>query len=654
MVSLKLGLLGAFEVRDKADRPVVISAKKTRGLLAFLAFSPTVPRERLANVLWSDRGDVQARSSLRQALASLRKDLGPAYAFCVTIDDEKVSLDPVHIETDAVAFQELARLEKVESLRGALSLYRGQLLEDTTINDPAFEEWVTSKRAALHDLAVSTIEKLWGMENGSARVQLAKRLVEVEPLKEFSHLALMQSYADMREDGLALQHYSTCRNLLKSELGITPGRDIESLRQRLMERGQARPAPADDTTAVVNSAPVPPEKPSIAVLPFQNLSGDSAQDYFADGVVEEIIVALSRLHWLFVIARNSSFAYKGKSVDVKQVGRELGVRYVLDGSLRKSADKVRITGELIDATTGAHIWADRFEGRLEDIFALQDQMTASVVGEIAPRLQQAEIDRVQRKPTDSLDAYDHFLRGLANLHKWTREGNDAALTHFYRAIELDPNFAAAHGLAARTYVQRNSGGWMNDFVKESAEGELLARRAVDLGHDDAVALSTGGFALSDICGAVDDGDAYVERALALNPNLASAWLFSGWVKASKGEAPLALERLAYAKRLSPNDPQDFSRQGAMSFAHFVAGNYLEGLACAEAALRIKPNFLFPLLSTAICAALAGRNEQARKAMALIRQIDPTLRISLVSTYQTMRPEDFVRWKEGLRLAGMLE
>jgi adenylate cyclase len=145
---------------------------------------------------------------------------------------------------------------------------------------------------------------------------------------------------------------------------------------------------------------------------------------------------------------------------------------------------------------------------------------------------------------------------------------------------------------------------------------------VDLGHDDAVALSTGGFALSDICGAVDDGDAYVERALALNPNLASAWLFSGWVKASKGEAPLALERLAYAKRLSPNDPQDFSRQGAMSFAHFVAGNYLEGLACAEAALRIKPNFLFPLLSTAICAALAGRNEQARKAMALIRQIDP--------------------------------
>ncbi|WP_119272036.1 BTAD domain-containing putative transcriptional regulator [Taklimakanibacter deserti] len=654
MASLKLGLLGSFEVRDRADLPVVISAKKSRGLLALLAFSPSIPRERLANLLWSDRGDAQARSSLRQALASLRKDLGPVYASCVSIDDERVSLDPAHVETDAAVFQELARLEKAESLRTALSLYRGPLLEDTTIDDPAFEEWITSKRAALHDLAVATFEKLWGMENGSARVRLAKRLVEIEPLKEFSHLALMQSYADTGEDGLALQHYSACQNLLRSELGIAPGRDIEILRQRLLERGQAKPAPGTDMTVAVNSAPVLPDKPSIAVLPFQNLSGDPGQDYFADGVVEEIIVALSRLHWLFVIARNSSFAYRGRSVDVKQIGRELGVRYVLDGSLRKSADKVRITGELIDAATGAHIWADRFEGRLEDIFSLQDQMTASVVGEISPRLVQAEIDRVQRKPTDSLDAYDHFLRGLANLHKWTREGNDAALTHFYRAIELDPNFATAHGLAARTYVARNSSGWMSDHVAEIAEAERLARRAAELGRDDAVALSSAGFALSDLCGNVDDGDAYVERALALNPNLASAWLFSGWVKAAKGEAALALERLAYAKRLSPNDPQDFSRQCAMSFAHFVASNYLEGLACAEASLRFRHPLLYPLVSITICAALAGRNDQARKAMASIRQINPTLRISRISTYQAMRPEDFVRWKEGLRLAGMPE
>lgn len=468
----------------------------------------------------------------------------------------------------------------------------------------------------------------------------------------------MQSYAEAGEDGLALQHYAACRTLLREELGIAPGAEIESLRLRLANGRDGEPAeshaPPKATAEAADAAPILPDRPSIAVLPFQNLSGDPEQDYFAEGVVEEIIIALSRLRWLFVIARNSSFAYRGRSVDMKQVGRELGVRYVLDGSIRKSADRIRITGELIDAATGAHIWADRFEGRLEDIFALQDQMTASVVGEIAPRLVQAEIERVQRKPTESLDAYDHFLRGLSNMHKWTREGNDAALSHFYRAIALDPNYAAAHALAARTYVQRNFGGWMSDRASEVAEAERLARRAAALGQDDAVALSTAGFALSDICGAAEDGDAYIEKAIALNPNLASAWLFSGWVKASKGEADVALERLAHAKRLSPNDPQDFSLQAAMAFAHFVAGRYPEGLACAESAERTKQNFLFAILVTAVCGALAGRNEDARKAMLRVRQIDPTLSFSLASTMQTMRPEDFVRWKEGLRKAGLLE
>ena len=183
-----------------------------------------------------------------------------------------------------------------------------------------------------------------------------------------------------------------------------------------------------------------PDKPSIAVLPFQNMSGDPEQEYFADGIVEDIITALSRMRWLFVIARNSSFTYKGRAVDVKQVGRELGVRYVLEGSVRKAANRVRITGQLIDASTGAHLWADRFDGALEDIFDLQDQVTASVVGAIAPKLEQAEIERAKRKPTESLDAYDYYLRGMASFHQWTREGNNEALPLFYKAIELDPRF----------------------------------------------------------------------------------------------------------------------------------------------------------------------------------------------------------------------
>jgi Predicted integral membrane protein len=249
-----------------------------------------------------------------------------------------------------------------------------------------------------------------------------------------------------------------------------------------------------DTPVTLNAPPLP-DKPSIAVLPFENISGDPEQDYFADGMVEEIITALSRLRWLFVIARNSSFAYKGRAVDVRQIGRELGVRYVLEGGVRKSGNTVRISGQLIDTATGAHLWAEHFDGGPEDIFVLQDQVTASVVGAIGPKLEQAEIERAKRKPTASLDAYDYYLRGIACVHQWTREANSEASSHFYRAIELDPNFASAYGMAARCYVQRTSGGWVTDRAQESAEAERLARRAVELGKDDAVALATGGFAL---------------------------------------------------------------------------------------------------------------------------------------------------------------
>jgi TolB-like protein len=289
-----------------------------------------------------------------------------------------------------------------------------------------------------------------------------------------------------------------------------------------------------------------PDRPSIAVLPFDSMSGDAEQDYFADGMVDDIITELSRMRWLFVIARNSSFTYKGRSVDVKQVGRELGVRYVLEGSVRKAGSRVRITGQLIDASTGAHIWADRFEGGLEDIFDLQDQVTVSVVAAIGPKLEQAEIERAKRKPTESLDAYDYYLRGLAGVHRWTREANDDALRMFYRAIELDPEFASAYGMAARCYSQRKTAGWMTDSTKEVAEAARLARQAAELGRDDPVALWTAGLTLAFVVGDLDDGATFTERALALNPNLASAWLFSGWVNVWVGEPEVAIQRFARA------------------------------------------------------------------------------------------------------------
>jgi TolB-like protein len=248
-----------------------------------------------------------------------------------------------------------------------------------------------------------------------------------------------------------------------------------------------------------------PDKPSIAVLPFQNLSGDPEQAYFADGVVEDIITALSRIRWLFVIARNSSFTDRDRGVDVKQIRQELGVGYILEGGLRKSADRVRITGQLIDTKTGAHLWAERFEGTLDDIFELQDRIATSVVGAIAPQVELAEIERAKGKPTASLNAYDCYLRGLAHVHRGSREAVEQALPLFHRSIELGPEYAAAHAMAAWCLFWRRVNGWSKDHALETAEGTRLARRAVELGRNDPVALTRGGHALAHLAGDIDGG-----------------------------------------------------------------------------------------------------------------------------------------------------
>jgi TolB-like protein len=388
-------------------------------------------------------------------------------------------------------------------------------------------------------------------------------------------------------------------------------------------------------------------------LPFLNLSGDPEQEYFADGVVEDIISALSRIRWLFVIARNSSFAYKGRAVDVKQVGRELGVRYVLEGSVRKAANHVRITGQLIDAMTGGHLWADRFAGTLGDIFELQDQITENVVGAIAPQLERAEIDRAKRKPTESLNAYDCFLRGMANLHRGTREAIDQALPLFHKAIGLDPNFASAYAMAAWCHFWRKLNGWMTDRSQEIAEGARLARRAVELGKDDAVALARSGTALHHFVGDLDGGIALLDRALVLNPNLAAAWFLGGFLRTWGGESDGAIEHFARAMRLSPLDPEMFRMQAGMALAHLFAGRFDTASSWAEKAFRDLPSFLLVVGIIAASHALAGRTDEARRAMHHLRELDPALRISNLKDWLPFhRPEDLATFADGLRRAGL--
>ncbi len=417
------------------------------------------------------------------------------------------------------------------------------------------------------------------------------------------------------------------------------------------ESASFEPAAADESAEAL----VLPDKPSIAVLPFVNLSGDPEQDYFADGVVEDIITALSRIRWLFVIARNSSFTYKRRAVDVRQVSRELGVRYVLEGSLRRTASRVRITAQLIDATTGGHLSADRFDGTLDDIFELQDQVASSVVGAMARELERAEIERAKRKPTESLDAYDYYLRGMAHLHQGTREAVDEALPLFRRAIELDPEFASAHAMAAWCHFWRKVNGWMTDRARETAEGIRLARRAEELGQDDAVALTRSGHALGHLAGDLDSGIALLDRALLLDANLAAAWFLGGFLRVWSGQPDAAVPYFERAMRLSPLDPELYRMQAGMAAAHLFAGRLDAASSWAERSFRSLPSFLMVVAIIAASHALAGRLGEARRALGRLRELDPALRVADLEDWLPIRRrEDLAILADGLRRAGLPE
>jgi adenylate cyclase len=358
----------------------------------------------------------------------------------------------------------------------------------------------------------------------------------------------------------------------------------------------------------VSTLPLP-DKPSIAVLPFQNMSGDPEQEYFADGMVEEIITALSRIRWLFVIARNSSFTYKGQAVDVKQVGRELGVRYVLEGSVRKAGGRVRITAQLIDTSSGAHLWADRFDGSLEDIFDLQDKVAISVAGVIEPTLRQAEIQRARRKRPDSLDAYDLYLRALPFAYTSMPEDADKALGFVEQAIRLDPDFAAAHAIIAWCQEQRYLRGGLDEGARAIALRH--ARLAIAMGGDDATTLAIAGL----VIGFLEPREYEIavsafDRALALSNSSALALGFSAVTRAWRGESTIAIDQAEQALRLSPSDPMSNIRYMAIAIAHFAAGRFEEAAAAASRAIQANPRFSPPYWMRAAALANLGRIDDA--------------------------------------------
>jgi TolB-like protein/Flp pilus assembly protein TadD len=399
-----------------------------------------------------------------------------------------------------------------------------------------------------------------------------------------------------------------------------------------------------------------PEKPSIVVLPFQNMTGDAEQEYFVDGMVEEITTAIARLPWLFVIARNSAFAYKGKPLDVRQTARELGVRYVLEGSVRKAANRVRITGQLIDTATDAHIWADNFDGALDDIFDLQDRVASSVAGAVEPKLRQSEIERASRKPATSLTAYDLYLRALAQSYRYTEEGLREAVVLARQALAIDPSYMpAAATISLCRWMQRVQ-GWGALSADDVGEACRLARQALEAERDDTETIWQAAMALFRLAGETAMAATALDRALALNPNAAHAWMARGNIHASRNQPEAAIAAIERARRLSPFDRYSFFYAFTVAMANFDAGRFEQAAEWADRALHDQPRLASALRLKVAALAYLGDLDEARAELMRLLAIDPKLTIADYRAYAAhFLASDVLELQiAGLRLAGMPE
>ena len=426
---------------------------------------------------------------------------------------------------------------------------------------------------------------------------------------------------------------------------------VTALQRALAKSAADRYQPIEQfVDALELKPPVQPDRPSIAVLPFDNLSGDPEQEYFADGIVEEIITGLSRIRWLFVISRNSTFLYKGRRVDAKAVGRDLGVRYILQGSVRRSGNQVRVTGQLIDTETAANVWADRFDGTLGDIFKLQDELTLSVIGAVEPTLRKAEVDRVRRKRPDSLDAYDLFLRALPLASTAIAEDADQALEFLEQAIRLEPNYAVVHALIGWCHEQRYLRAGLKPETRQAALHH--ARAAIEAGGDDALALAIGGFVIGVLGRDYETALEALDRSLALSPSSALAYGFSSIIRSLQGDDATAIAHARAGIRLGPYDPLIYLPYVGLSYGMFFTGQYLEAASAASRASAANPRFSVPRYQHTAALVRLGKVEEARAMGEVLLALQPGFTISGLVSGNITSPERMQLLAEALDQAGL--
>jgi TolB-like protein len=640
---LRIRLLGGFELGTGCGRSgAPLPGRKVRALMACLALSPGKPwqRERLMALLWSDRGEEQARASLRQALAELRRALGEPSP--LRTEHDAIGLDPAMIAVDAIEFERLAKAGKFDE---AAALYRGPLLDDHGVRDDAFEEWLRGERGRLHDLAVDLLDRLAASQAGDVAIKTAQRLLQFDPAREETHQLLMRLYAAAGQRTQALRQYQHCRETLQRELQAQPDIETERLYRQIQDEALRAPATL-----------VPPRgsKPSIAVLPFENLSGDPEQRYFSDGITDDIITELSRNHSLFVIARNSSFQYRDRAIDAKHIGRELGVQYLVEGSIRKMGSHIRIAVQLVDTGAGNHLWAERYDRELQAVFAIQDEVTTAIVAAIAGQVQAAGIDKARRKRTGSLAAYDYFLRGLEHFNRSGSDDTIPARDMFARAAEIDPDFAQAHAFLAEFLVEVFWTEVWNENLREQSRATLEhalleGQRAVALdGSDSRCHCALGWVHLARK--SFDLAAHHIDLATRLNPNDAESIARRGCLEIYTSRPEQALQSMSLAMRLNPTPPNYYWVAQGLAFYH--VRRYDEASKAFERATAWRP-YVYRYLAASN--AQLGRLGEARVLVVKSLELQPSFTLRVWTTFEPYESRaDLDLMLDGMRKAGLPE
>lgn len=556
---LRICLLGAVTI-EIGRIPVVIASKKARALLGYLVqrSGTDVARSTITGLLWSERSEEQARASLRQTLSELRTALATSGQQLISSGNESIAWAAGSAWIDTIELEKAVESHDGSLLREAVLLIRGEFMEGLSVDEAAFEHWLAGERERFRQLACTIHSRLMDHAERSGDIEEALnhglKLISLDPLQEQVHRALMRNYAAQGRHDAALAQYERCKRELSSQLGVQPESETETLMRSIKASRRNGPAIAP---AQVPPAPSLPDKPSIAVLPFTNLTSDQEQQFFADGMTEDIIGALSRIRELFVISRSSSFVYKGRAIRAEDAARELGVRYILEGSVRVAGNRVRVGAQLIDGLSGGHVWAERYEGELTDIFSVQDEITRSIGLALQVKLTQGEAARLWEDQTKNLRAWEKFVLARDLFLKFSTVNNGMARRLLEEALLIDPNYTGAivkHGI---TY-------YWDARYSVSVDKELF----LNLAERDA------------------------DRALKLNPDLGAAHVLKAAIALTRDQHDEAVKLCERAADLAPGDSLTLAYLGQF---YLYAGNFEKAALTCKTAMRLSPQYLTTLL-----------------------------------------------------------